>query len=639
MKEIQESSPKLRPALRLIILQRIVSRIARSWPVGTGERFAGKSNYVEGPNRERLQKLLQKVRRDASLAAMNMFDFLGNLLDTTDFPARWHCGQWTTGHGLLHIVSDLGVWSAYITIPCVLIYFMQQRKDLPFRTVFWLFVAFILACGSTHLMEAVIFWWPAYRLAGVIKLFTAIVSWTTVFALAPIIPQALALRSPEALQREVDERRRVEAELRAAQRDLEARVSARTEELASANQALRMEVIQRQHAQEQAEFANRMKDEFLATLSHELRTPLTAIVGWAALLKTDQLGPEETGRAIETIARNARLQTRLIEDLLDVSRIVSGKLRIESQAVDVKKVIEAAIASTAPLADSKSIKIERSYADDAAFVLGDAARLQQVAWNLLSNAVKFTPVGGAISVQTSRAGNNAVIRIADNGEGIAPDLLPFVFDRFRQADSSTTRRHGGLGLGLAIVRHLVELHGGQVSIESAGTGHGATVTVILPNLAAAASPAARLLEEMFAEVPDNAAGDLTGRSALVVDDDPDTLGVLERILKGRGAKVVTASSANQAIETLGAQQPDVLVSDIGMPDGDGYHLIRQVRALENVNRHIPAVALTAFARAQDQACVIQAGFQAYLRKPIDPAELTSAIATLLNAEAGPTPGR
>jgi signal transduction histidine kinase/ActR/RegA family two-component response regulator len=488
-------------------------------------------------------------------------------------------------------------------------------------------------------MEAVIFWWPAYRLAGVIKLFTAIVSWTTVFALAPIIPQALALRSPEALQREVDERRRVEAELRAVQRDLEARVSARTEELASANQALRMEVIQRQHAQEQAEFANRMKDEFLATLSHELRTPLTAIVGWAALLKTDQLGPEETARAIETIARNARLQTRLIEDLLDVSRIVSGKLRIESQTVDVKKVIEAAIASTAPLADSKSIKIERSYADDAAFVQGDAARLQQVAWNLLSNAVKFTPVGGAISVQTSRAENNAVIRISDNGEGIASDLLPFVFDRFRQADSSTTRRHGGLGLGLAIVRHLVELHGGQVSIESPGAGRGTTVTVILPNLAAASavSPTTRLLDEMFAEVPDSAAGDLTGRSALVVDDDPDTLGVLERILTGRGAKVVTASSATQAIETLGAEQPDVLVSDIGMPDGDGYHLIRQVRALENDNRNIPAVALTAFARAQDQACVIQAGFQAYLRKPIDPAELTSAIATLLNADAGPTP--
>ena len=605
----------------------------------TGERFAGKSNYVEGPNGERLQKLLQKARRVASLAAMNMFDFLGNLFDTTDFPARWHCGHWTTGHGWLHIASDLGVWSAYITIPCVLIYFMLQRKDLPFRTVFWLFVAFILACGSTHLMEAVIFWWPAYRLAGVIKLFTAIVSWTTVFALAPIIPQALALRSPEALQREVDERRRVEAELRAAQRDLEARVSARTEELASTNQALRMEVIQRQHAQEQAEFANRMKDEFLATLSHELRTPLTAIVGWAALLKTDQLGPEETARAIETIARNARLQTRLIEDLLDVSRIVSGKLRIESQTVEVKKVIEAAIASTAPLADTKSIKIERSYADDAAFVQGDAARLQQVAWNLLSNAVKFTPAGGAISVQTSRAGNNAVIRIADNGEGIAPDLLPFVFDRFRQADSSTTRRHGGLGLGLAIVRHLVELHGGQVSIESPGAAHGTTVTVILPNLAAASavSPTARLLDEMFADVPDSAAGDLTGRSALVVDDDPDTLGVLERILTGSGAKVVTASSANQAIETLGAQQPDVLVSDIGMPDGDGNHLIRQVRALENANRHIPAVALPAFARAQAHASVIHAGFQAYLRKPIDPAELPSAIATLLNADAGPTP--
>jgi PAS domain S-box-containing protein len=380
---------------------------------------------------------------------------------------------------------------------------------------------------------------------------------------------------------------------------------------------------QEQRAREEAENANRMKDEFLAMLSHELRTPLSAIAGWAHILREGGLEPADAARAIEVIDRNAKVQGQLISDILDVSRIISGKLRLEKKAVPASAVVEAAIDTVAPTAEAKHVRLEASLEPEAGVVWADPDRLQQVVWNLLTNAIKFTPEGGLVSIRLARAGSQMEIVVRDTGEGISPDFAPHVFERFRQADSSTTRPHGGLGLGLAIVRHLVEAHGGTVVAESAGKNQGATFTVRLPrqDVAAAAAEPAGIAT---AELPVRS---LEHVRVLLVDDDPDTRGMMETVLSQRGAQVTAASSAVEALACVDREPPDVLLSDIGMPGMDGYALIRELRERPGA-REIPAAALTAYAHADDRDQAIAAGYQLHVAKPVEPAELVAVVASL-----------
>ena len=390
----------------------------------------------------------------------------------------------------------------------------------------------------------------------------------------------------------------------------------------------------------EAEAANRLKDEFLATLSHELRTPLNAILGWSQLLERrgDRLVPGELAEGLAVIARNARSQAQLVEDLLDISRIVAGQLRVEPEAVGLAPVIGAAVDTVAAAARAKGITIESSLDPAAGPVLGDPARLQQVVWNLLSNAVKFTPAGGRVRVALGRAAAAAEVTVADTGQGITPEFLPFVFDRFRQFDASTSRRHGGLGLGLSIVRHLVELHGGRVEAHSEGAGRGSTFVVRLPlvlqappEARPAAAPAAAAADAAIRRSADSGepSADLSGVRVLVVEDDADSLDLLGRLLRGANAEVTSARSAAEAMTALAAGRPHVLVSDIGMPGEDGYALIRRVRQAERDTTHrLPAVALTAFARPDDRRRALLAGFQVHLPKPVDEAELLAVVSNL-----------
>jgi signal transduction histidine kinase/ActR/RegA family two-component response regulator len=375
-----------------------------------------------------------------------------------------------------------------------------------------------------------------------------------------------------------------------------------------------------QHARAEAEAANRMKDEFLATLSHELRTPLNAVLGWAVTLRTVQLDDASAARALETIERNARAQSQLIDDLLDISRIVAGKLRIAVRNVDPPAVVEAALEAVRPAAHAKSIELVSVLDDRAGLVSGDPDRLQQVVWNLLTNAIKFTGRGGRIEVRLARTQAHAGITVTDSGQGIAPEMLPFVFDHFRQADSSSTRSQGGLGIGLALVRTLTELHGGTVEAESGGVGRGATFRIRLPlSESAAATP-----EPVAAAV-----ASLAGVRALVVDDDGDTLELCADILGRSGAEVRCARQAAQALEAVGDWRPDVVITDLRMPDDDGYALIRDMRARSpEQGGMVPVVALTASTSHAERARVLAAGFRMHVHKPVEPAELIAVVASV-----------
>ena len=384
-------------------------------------------------------------------------------------------------------------------------------------------------------------------------------------------------------------------------------------------------------AREQAELANRLKDEFLAVVSHELRSPLNAITGWASLMRTGRLDTEQSARAVETILRNAQSQNQLIGDLLDVSRIVSGRLRLNIKPFQFSSVIEAAIQVVRPAADAKSIRIEPFIDPTAGPISGDPDRLQQVFWNLLSNAVKFTPMGGRVQIRSQQINSHVEVVVTDNGKGIDRNLLPFIFERFRQGDSTTGREHGGLGLGLAIVRHLVELHGGVVTARSQGEGRGAEFAVEIP---ISVGPSAPLENESRIGRGAGGAGltpmpSLEGLRILVVDDDADAREVVSTILSQAGAEVATASSAPQALDLVERWVPNVLISDIGMPGEDGYQLIRKIRArFSDKSNQIPAIALTAFARSQDRLKALSAGYQTHVSKPIEPLELVTVVASL-----------
>jgi PAS domain S-box-containing protein len=380
----------------------------------------------------------------------------------------------------------------------------------------------------------------------------------------------------------------------------------------------------------QAEEASRLKDEFLAVVSHELRSPLNAITGWASLLLMRQLD-DRTKHAIETILRNAQTQTQLVADLLDVSRIVTGQLRLKVRSFQLIPVIEAAIEVVRPASEAKSIRIETILDPSAGPIAGDPDRMQQIFWNLLSNAVKFTPKGGRIQVRLQRINSHVEVVVSDTGMGVDPKLLPFIFERFRQGDSSTTREHGGLGLGLAIVRHLVELHGGVVNAYSDGAGKGAEFIVQLPTLVSARTSQPGE-ERVHPSAGGNLSGDvpaLAGVRVLVVDDERDAREIISVILGEAGAEIATASSTREALDTVERWKPDVLISDIGMPGESGYDLIRKVRALPaGKGGQTPAIALTAYARVEDRLKILSAGFQMHVPKPIEPIELATVVASL-----------
>jgi len=385
-------------------------------------------------------------------------------------------------------------------------------------------------------------------------------------------------------------------------------------------------LVRERAARTDAEKANRLKDEFLATLSHELRTPLNAVIGWARILKSGRLDAESCAHAIEVIERNAWAQKQIIEDILDVSRVITGKLQLHLGPVDLVCVVNAALDAVRPALEAKEIKIETHFQPGLKIIAGDADRLQQVVWNLLSNASKFTPPGGVVGVRVTHGNVYAEIVVSDTGPGIAPEFLPHMFERFRQADGSTTRTHGGLGLGLAIVRHLVELHGGLISAENVRSGTGAVFTVRLP------LPSTELNRESLppaTQVTEVTQVDLANVRILVVEDELDALDLLRIDLTAHGAKVQGATSAAEALDLLRAHEFDLLISDIGLADIDGYNLIKQVRTHEGEQRkHIPAIALTAYARTQDRIRAITAGYNTHVAKPVEIRELVTVVKCL-----------
>jgi CheY-like chemotaxis protein/nitrogen-specific signal transduction histidine kinase len=411
--------------------------------------------------------------------------------------------------------------------------------------------------------------------------------------------------------RDVSERRRIENE-----RQL---VIAERERLLEAERVARTE----------AERASRIKDDFVGMVSHELRTPLNAILGWTQLMTQNAHDATVVQRGLDVVARNTRVQAQLIADLLDISRIVSGKLRLDIQSVDLASITNDAIETVQHEADAKGIAITRDLHAGIGPVAGDPGRLQQVVWNLLSNAIKFTPNGGEIAVTLRRTNSDAEIIVSDTGAGIRPELISQIFDRFHQADRSITRRFGGLGLGLSIVKNLVQLHGGTVRADSSGEGKGATFTIRLP--------ASNIeVENLFEPVPGTSASDeealqavtLDAIRVLIVEDEPDTREFLQRLLESRGAAVVTARSATEALSVFPRVRPEILVSDIGLPEIDGYDLMQQIRQKDaREGGGIPAIALTAYARSEDRTRALLAGYQAHLAKPVEPTELLATIAS------------
>jgi signal transduction histidine kinase/ActR/RegA family two-component response regulator len=405
-------------------------------------------------------------------------------------------------------------------------------------------------------------------------------------------------------------------------------------ETAAERQAL---YLREQKARVEAENISQLKDEFLATLSHELRTPLNAMLGWSQLLLQGARDEAMLRRGLETIERNARAQSQLIEDMLDMSRLMAGKVRVEARAVTPAEFVNAALETARPAAIAKGIHLSAEVDYDAGPVLGDPARMQQVMTNLVSNAIKFTDAGGRVLVSVRREGGEVAIEVADSGAGIDPDFLPYVFDRFRQADSSSSRRHGGLGLGLAIARQLVELQGGTITVASPGPGRGATFSLHLPIRAGEEPDAPGAPPPFMALAPEGAGladGTLAGLAVLVADDERDSLELVLQVLSETGARVQAAASGEEALRAIGRERPDILISDIGMPLMDGFELIRRVRGLRDPRAAgVPAIALTAFSRREDQQRALEAGFDEYMAKPLRPAALLQMVAAIARRRA------
>ena len=437
---------------------------------------------------------------------------------------------------------------------------------------------------------------------------------------SPIKDSAGHVVGASKVARDITERKNAESALKKA-----------IEEAERANRERLQLLDSEREARSRAERASRMKDEFLATLSHELRTPLNAVLGWAHILRTGRLQGDELKQGLDTIERNARVQAQIIEDLLDMSRIISGKVRLDVGQIDLPAVLKESVDTVRTAAEAKGIHLQAIVDPRAGPISGDADRLQQVFWNLLNNAIKFTPKDGQIRVLLERVKSHIEVSVMDTGEGIAPEFMPYVFDRFQQGDASTTRRHGGLGLGLAIVKELVELHGGTVRVKSDGIGKGTTFLVHLPLLAVYSEPDTESRHPQTAlrenrPLPDVS---LTDVHILVVDDEVDARELVKRLLEMAGATVSLAGSASEAIERILVARPDVLVCDIGMPGDDGFSLIRQLRVLEESQESaLPAVALTAYARSEDRTKSIRSGFQNHLSKPVEPAELLAIVSSL-----------
>jgi len=529
--------------------------------------------------------------------------------DAAGYMPHGHCYLWQPRLVAIHGVADLLIGVAYLAISLTLAYLVHRARDLiPFQWMVLAFGVFIVACGMTHFMEVLTLWTPVYWLAGDVKVVTAMASVGTAVALPPLVPQILDL---------------IRARELAAQRGSELIES--TAQLA-----------QEQAARVRAEEADRAKDEFLATISHELRTPLSPILAWARMLKLGTLTPEKQAAAVDAIARNAVIQAQLVEDLLDASRIASGKLRLDVRPTAVGPIVDAAVEALRPQADAKRIGLQVALEPWPGLVLGDPDRLQQVVWNLVSNAIKFTPKDGRVEVALARVGSHVELSVSDTGQGIESAALPHVFERFWQAESGTKRRFGGLGLGLGIVRHLVEAHGGEVRVHSDGPGRGARFVVTLPLMATvehASEPERRQPSAADAQ-PTSPLGNLHGVSVLVVDDEPDANEMVQTLLSSRGAEVRVAASARQALEILDRWRPDLIVSDIAMPEEDGYVFIERVRRLPAARGgDIPAIALTAYARIEDRVRILTAGFQTHVPKPVDPTELVAVVASVVRDAA------
>jgi PAS domain S-box-containing protein len=406
----------------------------------------------------------------------------------------------------------------------------------------------------------------------------------------------------------------------------------KAEERAEAADRERMRLLDSEReARSQAERASRLKDEFLATLSHELRTPLNAVLGWANILRIGKLQEEELNHGLDIIERNARVQAQIIEDLLDMSRIISGKVRLDVQRIELPALLSESIETLRATAEAKGVRLQAEMDPFVGSISGDPNRLQQVFWNLIHNAIKFTPEGGKVQVVLKRLKSHAMVSIIDTGEGIAPEFLPYIFDRFQQGDAATTRRHGGLGLGLSIVKQLVELHGGNVSVKSGGIEQGATFTVRLPLTAVYTQPDKErpYLRAALRESQPLAEVSLADVHVLVVDDEPDARELVKRLLEMAGASVSMAASVSEAMECILARRPNVLVCDLAMPGEDGYSLIRWLRVLEGSQESgLPALALSAYARSEDRTKAIRSGFQNHLAKPVEPAELLAVVSSL-----------
>jgi PAS domain S-box-containing protein len=626
----------------------------------------------------------------------------------------------------LHGISDLLIGLAYWSIPVSLFLVLRRRQNLVFSRMFWLFAAFILACGITHFFGVAALWMPLYRLDGLFKLATALVSVVAAVTLWQHVPQILelpsfrqtlqlsevawqstfesaavgiahvsldgrCLRTNDAYCRMTGYSREelltldvqslthpddfaADAALAASVANgeipaynLEKRYVRKDGTTLWANLTVSLHRMpipgeepyfiamitdvtlqkeaqrEREHllesertARADAERASRLKDEFLTTVSHELRTPLNSILGWSQLLQRPEMGDADVRKGMETILRNARTQAQLIDDLLDMSRIISGKVRLDIETVALPQVLERALDSVRPAAAAKGVRIE-SIIDSSCRIKGDSGRLQQIFWNLFNNSIKFTPKGGKMQVVLERVSSHLEVSVSDTGEGIAPDFLPFVFDRFRQQDGSTTRRHSGLGVGLSIVKHLVELHGGHVSASSAGVGKGATFVVHLPiSLAGRIDDSWRLSPATEATGFGDCNPSLDGLKILIVDDEADTRELLRQILESCEAQVVDADSAAEALQLLRQERPHILVSDIGMPGQDGYWLIDQVRALSPEDGgSLPAIALTAFARPEDRRRALRRGYHAHAAKPVEPADLVYIVGGLAGRRPGP----